>query len=518
MSTVLDAPPVAPLWEHQTEAIDAALQHNGFMLPIPMGGGKSRCATEIADRTGAMRVLVLCPKSVCGVWPKQLDEHSERPWRVWAGHVNGARGPIKNPSVERRAAALLDANTAAIRLRAPFLAIVNFEAAPAGNMGNLLLGTDWDLVIIDESHRIKAPGGRQSKFIARICRRTRSRGGRVLALTGTPMPHSPLDLYGQFRAIDETLLGTSYVQFRAKYGQPRIKFLYNDGTPCYLTGPGGQPIYDGVREDRVDELMSIVGARMYQIDADELDRKLGLIEPRDVYRDTELQPVARRAYDALQKDLIARVDNLDLTDSDRDALGIRGDSGGTVVAANAMVLVTRLAQAASGYAVDATTGARIPLSKKPEKAALLAEILEDLPPHEPVVVFARFHHDLDWIRIVTEAAGRTYGELSGRRRDGLTDDSTMNPAIDVLGAQLKSGGVGIDLTRSKYAVYYSMDFSLADHQQSRKRLHRPGQDGQVTYIHLICRDTIDEAIYGALKKRREIVASVLARLNERNTP
>jgi hypothetical protein len=53
----------------------------------------------------------------------------------------------------------------------------------------------------------------------------------------------------------------------------------------------------------------------------------------------------------------------------------------------------------------------------------------------------------------------------------------MAPNIDVLGAQLKSGGVGIDLTRARYGIYYSLDFALADYLQSRKRLHRPGQGG-----------------------------------------
>ena len=494
-----DAP---PLWDHQTEAIEAALSQAGYLLGIPMGGGKSRCAIEIADRTDANRVLILCPKSVVGVWPRQAREHSARDWHVWHGRVPSRNGGHKkSPTVSERAVALLEANTAAIKLRRPFLAAVNFEAAPGGNMGDLLLGTPWDLVIIDESHRIKAPTGKQSKFIGRLSKIVQARGGRVLALTGTPMPHSALDLWGQFRALQPGLLGTSYVAFRARYGAPRIKFRYPDGTPQYLTTPNGQVIYDGVREDRVGELMDRVAPYMYTVDADDLDAMLGLQEPRDVFRTTTLDRGAARVYSDLERDLISRV------------------GAGTVTAANAMVLVTRLAQATSGYAVDTDTGAHLSLDdaeqiapgEPPEKARLLADVLSDLPAHEPVVVFARFHHDLDWIERVAVNAGRSYGELSGRRRDGLTDDSTM-AAVDVLGAQLQSGGVGIDLTRARYAVYYSLSHALADYLQSRKRLHRPGQDGRVTYIHLICEQTIDEAIYGALRRREQIVDAVLARL------
>lgn len=488
-------------WEHQAQALERALEYSGYMLAIPMGGGKSAVAIAVADRVEAQRVLVLSPKSVVGVWAPQAEAHSRRAWRVWSGHVENRStgGHKKTATVAEKAEALTQARAAATRLRAPFMAVCNFEAGRSASMAKLLLAGDWDLVILDESHRIKAASGRDSRLVGRICQRARNRGGRVLALTGTPMPHSPLDLWGQFRALEPDLLGTSYIAFRARYGAPKIQFRYADGTPKYLTTPTGQVIYDGVREDRVDELTARVGARMFQVNAADLDARLGLADPVDVYRTVDLQPATRRAYDALEADLIAQV----------------GD--GYVTAANAMVLVLRLAQAASGYAVDADTREHIALSDPPEKARLLADVLEDLPLREPIVVFARFHADLDAIRGVCERTGRRYGELSGRRRDGLTDRSTMSEDIDVLGAQLKSGGVGIDLTRARYAAYYSLDFSLADALQSRKRLHRPGQNGQVTYIHLLATDTVDQTIYRALSRREAINTAVMDRLT-RSTP
>ncbi len=505
MSAIIDTPAVAwpgkrEPWPHQLDALHAAIDKPGYMLPIPMGHGKSACAIALADATGAMRVLVLCPKSVCGIWPAQAADHSSRAWRTWAGQVVGARGPLSNPSVTRRAEALREHSAMAARIGAPLLAVINFEATAQGAMADTLHAMDWDLVVIDESHRLKSPSGKQSRYVGRLARRTRMHGGRVLALTGTPMPHSPLDLWGQMRALDEHALGTSYTAFRARYGKPRVKFTYADGTPVYLTTPGGQLIYDGVREDRADELMRRVAPYMLPVDADALDERLGLADPVDVYRTVDLEPATRRAYSTLETDLIARVGE------------------GYVTAANAMVLVLRLAQAASGYAVDADTGAHHALADPPEKARLLADVLEDLPVREPVVVFARFHHDLDAIRAVCERTGRRYGELSGRRRDGLTDRSTMSGDIDVLGAQLKSGGVGIDLTRARYAVYYSLDFSLADALQSRKRLHRPGQHGQVTYIHLLAAETVDQTIYGALARREEINTAVMSRLTKGGSP
>ena len=59
--------------------------------------------------------------------------------------------------------------------------------------------------------------------------------------TGTLMPHSALSLYGQFRALDPDVLGTSWSAFKARYAAWRVKYYLEDGTPQYHMTPGGQP-------------------------------------------------------------------------------------------------------------------------------------------------------------------------------------------------------------------------------------------------------------------------------------
>lgn len=475
------------LWPHQTEAVNFALQRDGAMLAIGMGGGKTRCSIEIADLTAARRVLVICPKSVVGVWPRELEQHSIRTWHVWGGEVRGARGVLANPTVPQRATAMLQADVAALKIGRPFCAVTNIEAAWRGDMGMATLGIPWDLVILDESHRLKSPTGKASAHAARVCDRVRARGGRVLALTGTPTPHTPLDLWAQLRALDGgQRLSTSVVRFRQRFGKPET-----------IRVGGGQQrtIYKDVLPEKVDELAALAGQVIYRVDQDKLDGLLGLPETADTFRFCHLDPETRKVYDRLEKDLVA-----DLSD------------GNVVVAANSMVLVTRLAQMSGGFAKD-PAGNLVHVSTPPEKARLLADVLEDLAPGEPVVVFCRFHADLDAVQAVAHDLGLRYGELSGRRRDGLTSDSRMNPDVDLLGCQIKAGGVGIDLTRARYAVFYSLAFELADYLQARKRVHRPGQRQRTTYIHLLAENTIDRAVYGALRRRENAVNAVLDRLS-----
>ena len=80
-------------------------------------------------------------------------------------------------------------------------------------MEEALIAWRPDMIICDESQRIKTPGARQSKAMARLGTIARYR----MILTGTPVSQGPLDFYSQYRFLDRNIFGTSYYAFRARY-------------------------------------------------------------------------------------------------------------------------------------------------------------------------------------------------------------------------------------------------------------------------------------------------------------
>lgn len=537
MATI-EAPRVAwPLhtdWPPRAYQLDALerLTTADQVLDHGLGAGKTTTTLAALETLGTMRVLVLCPNRVVAVWPNEVAENAAREWVVWAGKVQGARGPLKNPSVARRCEALIQANADAIRLGRPFMAVVNYEATNQQAMANLLTGTAWDAFVCDESHKLAGAGAKTSMLTKQIGIRVRQRGGRIILCTGTFMPHTALSVYGQMRTLDTTVLGTSWTAFKARYAAWRVlrernqcpkchrQFNRLAGTGCpvlckgddgriallaavepvYHLTPRGDRIPDGVKPDTEHELMERIGPHVHRVSQAELDAQTGLVETAPQLRTCTLRPATRTVYDALERDMIARV----------------GD--GTITAANAMVAVTRLAQATSGYGVDAgdpsgKTHISLTPGHLPEKATLLADILDDEIPdvREPIVIFARFHHDLNMIRQVCEKQGRRYGEISGRRDDGL-DGHRMASGIDVVGVQPQAGGAGISLTRAAICIFYTSDWSLANFDQAKRRVLRQGQTRHVVYLFLVAENTIDESLFYAIKKRRETNDAVLARL------
>ena len=72
-----------------------------------------------------------------------------------------------------------------------------------------------------------------------------------------------------------------------------------------------------------------------------------------------------------------------------------------------------------------------------------------------------------------------------------------------------TGGYGITLTAANTVIYYSNGYDLEKRLQSEDRAHRIGQKKTVTYIDLICEDTIDEKIVKALRDKINIASEVL---------
>jgi SNF2 family DNA or RNA helicase len=299
----------------------------------------------------------------------------------------------------------------------------------------------------------------------------------VLGLSGTPLPHGPLDIFGQARAIVPGLYGRSYFKFFNRYAD-RGRF----------------GAYDVKNYKNLDELSAKMATFRHRARKSEcLD--LPPVSHRRVH--VELCPKARRAYDSLDK--LLRAD-----------IGI-----GTVTAANGLVRLLRLAQLTSGTAVyeDARDGERRNEIIDTAKREALEEILDDTD--KPVVVFGRFKCDLRVMRAVVEERSELYSEVSGAANDLAAWKA--DPMRRVLGVQIKAGGLGLDFTKAHDCVFLSVGFDMGDYEQALARVDRPGQTVPVTYYHVVARDTVDLIEYGALGKKKRLVDAVLGELSDTTT-
>ena len=58
-------------------------------------------------------------------------------------------------------------------------------------------------------------------------------------------------------------------------------------------------------------------------------------------------------------------------------------------------------------------------------------------------------------------------------------------------------------------IYYSNGYDLEKRLQSEDRAHRIGQKKSVTYVDIICNETVDQKIVQALRKKINIASQVM---------
>lgn len=121
-------------------------------------------------------------------------------------------------------------------------------------------------------------------------------------------------------------------------------------------------------------------------------------------------------------------------------------------------------------------------------------------------MFARFVPEIEAIKAMLEKKKLCYRLIYGATKDRAEQvkDFQENPDVKVFVGQLQTTGMGLTLTAASVAVFYSLDFSYANYEQSRARIHRIGQKEKCLYIHLVAKNTVDEKIMNALKHKGDI--------------
>jgi len=450
--------------------------------------------------------LVVSPKRVMNVWASEIERHTDGSWNVLK--LDSGNSVKKLAQLDEFVERWILGSGAA-----PWIVIVNYESFIRDQLkgGFYQHGKFFSHVVLDESHRIKAAGSKISRALF-AWRKAQSSTLRRICLTGTPLPNGPLDIYGQARFIDHTLFDvpTYATKARPDEGVLRGDFEYIQLGTNYAKFEGyfavtvPQQNYNlvvGYRNQ--DHFKWALEQFMYVVKADDV---LDLPAVVDNYIHVDLPPRVRAAYDALEKFMVAEIDE------------------GTLVADHVLTRVLRLQALTGGIAhkrafersvlpeIEAHDVHRLSAVKIDAVTAIIEELAG-----LPVVIFARFTEELVWIRETLTIMGVTNSELSGKED---TLKAWQDGETQALVAQISSGAEGIDLSRANHAIYYSISYSSVDFEQSLARIRGPRSiENRVFYDHLIARDTIDEAVYNALKAKREMSASVFIYLRDRgNAP
>ena len=454
------------LWQHQQEMVDHAIScFDSYGYVWWLAGcavGKTLAAYEVARRIDAKSVLVLTTKAaITSAWLQDAAKHLDSVSVV---------GPTKG-TVKQRVSALYDRYD-----HNPLVFVINYEAALRAM--DELMDFQWDLVIADESHKLKSYSSQTSNALAELARNVPYK----IAMTGTPWDDRPTDAFGQARFLDST------PGYGSGYMKSRLLGAYTPFYEQYVIYKTKDNIKIPTGYKNIDELRSIVAPFTLYVDSEDV---LELPEEMIINRYVDLAPKTMKIYQELQDEYITWVD------------------GEPVIVDNPLTLSMRLHQVCSGYVGSDSRTIPGESAKLDETMSIIDEV-----GGKPVVVFTTFTEDVRRI-----AAACKKEKIGTRLLVGGTHEHVewQAGAGQVLIANLAAGSEGVDLTRARYVVYHSYSHSKTAMTQSRARVRRPGSDLRhpITYYMVQARKTVDVAILGALRRKgktRDLMYEGLTRL------
>ena len=433
-----------------------SLKSRGAALLMEMGTGKSLTAIAI---TGALsqagrirRVLVVAPLSILGVWEEEFQKFAAFPYVL----------AVLSGSSAKKLDTLRHMNGTALQV-----VVVNYESA--WRLEKALTAWHPDLIIADEGHKIKTHNIAASKAMHRMGAKASYR----LLPTGTVITNKAIDVFSQYKFLNPAIYGNSFYAFRNRYFD--------------MVGYGNHtPVLKKSMEGELTEKLHRISYRATKAEC------LDLPETTDVIRQIELEPAALRIYRGLVKESYAEL------------------AGGEVTATNILTRLLRLSQLTCGFLGNDETAAVEQVSAA--KLSALEDILDGaMAEGKKLVIIARFIPEIRAICKLLEKRGLGYSCITGevKNRDEQVARFQKEPEVMAFVGQIATAGLGITLTAASTMVFYSLDYSMSNFEQTKARIHRVGQRMPCTYLYLVARGTVDEKVLAALESKADLARTLV---------
>ena len=439
-------------FNHQIVAVNYGLSHNKWLLGDEQGLGKTKTVIDIAIINKLNHDYKHC-LIICGVnglkynWEKEIKTHSNE-----NGWILGTRkGKVKGNAEKFEDLKNINSIDA-------FFLITNIESLRSSNIADeikkLCNAGIINMIVVDEVHKCANPTSQQSKGLLQITADTQ------IALTGTPLMNTPLDLY-----LPLKWLGYENHAF----------YAYKK----HYTIQGGYGGYEVVGYKNMDELQTRLSKIMLRrLKADVLDL------PEKLYVDeyVEMGDKQKKLYFEVMKEIKANIDKIKMS-------------------SNPLAQLIRLRQA-TGY-----TGILSSVIKESAKLDRLEQLISDtLQNGKKAVVFS------NWTQMTDNVVDRLKyydpllitGQTNPNDRQNIVDKFQNDDNYPVIVGTIGAMGTGLTLTAGTVIIFIDEPWTKALYDQAVDRCHRIGTTDNITVYNLLTKDTIDERVHEIINRKGAI--------------
>ncbi len=332
----------------------------------------------------------------------------------------------------------------------------------------LFSGFHFHYIILDESQVIKNPSSKIYKAVENL------NSSFKLALTGTPIENSLIDLWAQMNFVNSGLLGN-------------LSFFKKEFTI---------PIEKKNQQEKEEKLKTLINPFILRRKKDEVARDLPPVSEQVIY--CSMTEEQRKFYESeksrVRNTIFAKIENQGIEKS--SMIVLQG--------------LTRLRQIAN-HPLLVDDGYSFESGKFNEVSRNIENIISE---GHKVLVFSSFVKHLELVENQLKKEKIKYSMLTGEsiRREAIVRAFQSNPDCKVFLISLKAGGVGLNLTAADYVFILDPWWNPASESQALNRAHRIGQDKNVFVYRFISENSIEEKIQ-MLQERKSRLADTFVHSN-----
>jgi Superfamily II DNA/RNA helicases, SNF2 family len=439
-------------FQHQLNSFAYAMTKDKFVLGDDMGLGKTKQVIDIAtyrkQQNGLKRCLIICcVNSLKSNWIKEIGIHSNEKGVLIGGSKKTASNKDKADHLKnlRDDEFFLVTNIESLRNEDVLKELV--KLCKSGEIG---------MIAADEVHKCKNPSSQQGKALLQLETRFK------IAMTGTPLMNSPLDLYVPLKWLG--IEKTTYYKFRTHFC---VFGVFNQ--------------IEGYKN--LDQLST-------KLNQHSLRRLKGEVVdlPDKIYMDEYVTMSAKQKqiYNSVVNDIKANLDKIRISP-------------------NPLGKLIRLRQA-TGHPELLTAGVN-----DSAKMDRLIELVEELnTAGKKVVVFSNWVKMTDVIRAKLQHLNTAYvcGEVKEVNR--LKEiERFQETDCNVIVGTIAALGTGYTLSNAEYVIFFDEPWTAADKRQAEDRAHRIGTKHNVTIITLLTENTVDVKVNDIVKRKGDISDKVV---------
>lgn len=466
----------AELLPHQVEGLEwlASLYANGLhgILADEMGLGKTiqtiALLLHIQERKGNNGPhLIVAPKSCLSNWEAEFARFAPN----FSVHV-------LTGDVEEREAGIA-AFKKAVEERKPAACVTNYEQV---HRNEYLSQTSWQLIVVDEGHRLKNPETVLHNAMKQLKCRMR------LLLTGTPLQNSLNELWALLHYLLPDLF-TCMMDFKSWFANP-------------FKGVPGINEYDVQLQPEQEQKMilrmhSLLSPFLLQrLKADALADRL---PPRvEMTVRVPLSAWQSVAYAELEKKTISLLGDDDSVTSEQ--------------VNNALMQLRKIALHPYLFNEDFPRDEN--LFRASGKMEALDRLLSKLLKFDhKVLIFSQFTTVLDiieaYLRWKDINSVRLDGQVAHEQRRERIERFNTDKSVSVFLLSARAGGLGLNLQAADTVVLFDLDWNPQNDKQAIARVHRVGQTREVRVIRLVTDTPVERHMEERCREKLEMEQKIM---------